>query len=102
MSLPELVDEIFHHRSWTCFVTCTSSVLPFQSLDTRFASGVHVVTVVLSKSISSYVSAAAIHGRGGKRPSVLVLRGRRIDETEWRERLVAKDAFCCLCVHRNS
>ena len=80
MSLPELVDEVFHRRSRSCFVTCTGSVLPFQLLNTRFASGVHVFTGALFKSTSSYVSAAAaVHDKEGKRPSVLMLCDRRID-----------------------
>ena len=80
MSLPELVERSRQYRSRTCFVTCIDSVLPFQSLNTRFASGVHVFTGALFKSTSSYVSAAAaVHDKEGKRPSVLVLCVRRID-----------------------
>ena len=75
MSLPELVDEIFHHRSRTSLDKYIGSVVPFLLLDTQFVSGSHAVISTSFKSVPAHIFVAAtVNGRrGGKGLSQLVL-----------------------------
>ena len=71
MSLPELVDEIFHHRSRTSLDKYIGSVVPFLLLDTQFVSGSHAVIVIPSKLVCAHANGDG--SRGGKGLSLLVL-----------------------------